>query len=64
MIIIAFLVCWTPYTIIYLWPVFAKKRIGSTGFIGIGWLLAKFSTVATPLILTVCDDDAKKKKSD
>jgi hypothetical protein len=56
-LLFAFLLCWTPYAIVYLWPILNEKRIGSVTITALGPLFAKLSTVLTPLILLYYTDN-------
>ena len=60
MLIICFVIEWSPYSVMYIWPIFndienLPMRLGA-----VGPLLAKFAVVTTPLIYF---NDGKKLKS-
>ena len=60
----AFLICWTPYAIVYLWPVINNAKIAYFGLTAIAPLMAKLSTIATPMILIFVADEAPSVKKD
>lgn len=64
LLLFAFIICWTPYTIIYLWPIFSETRVVSAQITALGPLFAKLSTVLTPMVLLYCADDNTIMKND
>jgi hypothetical protein len=59
MLMISFFLCWTPYTIVYLWPIFTTQDVSFTLSV-IAPVIAKFHTIVTPIIFLNTNDEIFK----
>jgi hypothetical protein len=59
-LLISFLICWTPYSIGYLWPLITDSHAAPFVLSVLGPLIAKAHTVVTPMIFLYTQDDIVK----
>ena len=63
MLIIFFVIEWTPYSIMYIWPIFNDPKNMPMRLSAVGPLFAKFAIVTTPLIYINYGKDVKTKET-
>lgn len=61
MLLASFVFCWTPYSIMYLWPLYDHPNNLSFLLTVLAPLFAKTAVVLTPSIFLYFDDDSVVK---